>query len=132
MSVIAVSFTSSGSDVYNFVFDKFIDDTLPRTWAESTNFSFSVSGSAILTGPARSQRHIWAISSPVDNLTAANFDEMYKAWDLDRSAGLSVALGVVDQTFGDTLTTNAVFSTAPSYSKFGPFNMLVSFGLTEV
>lgn len=57
---------------------------------------------------------------------------MYMAWDLDRSAGLSVALGIVDQTFGDTLTTNAVFSTAPSYSKYGPANMLVSFGLTEV
>lgn len=132
MSVIAVSFTSSESDVYNFVFDKFIDDNLPRTWAESTNFSFSVNGSAILTGPARSQRHIWAISSPVANTVAADFDDMYKAWDLDRSAGLSVALGVIDQTFGATLTTNAVFSTAPSYSKFGGADMLVSFGLTEV
>lgn len=132
MSVIAVSFTSSGSTVYNFVFDKFTDDSLPRTYAETSNFAFSVNGTAILTGPARSQRHIWAISSPLDNATAASFDEMYMAWDLDRSAGLSVALGIVDQTFGDTLTTNAVFSTAPSYSKYGPANMLVSFGLTEV
>lgn len=132
MSVIAVSFTSSDSDVYNFVFDKFADDNLPRNWAESSNFTFSVNGTAILTGPARAQRHVWAISSPLDNATAASFDEMYMAWDSDRSAGLAVALGIVDETFGDTLTTNAVFSTAPSYSKYGPANMLVSFGLTEV
>jgi hypothetical protein len=132
MSVIAVSFTSSGSDVYNFVFDKFTEDSLPRSYAESENFSFSVNGAAILTGPARANRHIWAISSPIPVATAAEFDEMYQAWDLDRSNGLAVALGVIDQTFGDTLTTNAVFSTAPSYAKYGPAYMLVSFGLTEV
>lgn len=132
MSVIAVSFTSSEPSVYNFVFDKFTDDSLPRSYADSNNFSFSANGTAILTGPARTQRHLWAISTPLDNATAAEFDEMYRAWDLDRSAGLSVALGIVDQTFGDTLTTNAIFSTAPSYSKYGPANMLVSFGLTEV
>ncbi len=132
MSVIAVSFTSSESDVYNFVFDKFVDDTLPRAYAEANNFSFSANGTAILTGPARAQRHLWAISSPLDNATAAEFDEMYKAWDLDRSNGLAVALGIIDQTFGDALATSAIFSTAPSYSKYGPANMLVSFGLTEV
>lgn len=132
MSVIAVSFTSSESDVYNFVFDKFVDDTLPRSYAETVNFSFSVNGTAILTGPARSQRHIWAISSPIPVATAAEFDEMYKAWDTDRASGLAVAIGVTDETFGDTLTTSAVFSTAPTYSKYGPVYMLVSFGLTEV
>lgn len=132
MSTIAVSFTSSAPTVYNFVLDKFIDDTIPRSYAESTNFSFSVSGSAILTGPAYNQRYIWAISTPLVNATAASFDDMYKAWDADRANGLAVALGIIDSTFGTSVTTNAVFSTAPSYQKFGPAMTLVSFGLTEI
>jgi hypothetical protein len=132
MSTIAISFTSSASTVYNFVLDKFIEDNLPRSYAESNNFSFSVSGSAILTGPAYNQRHIWAISTPLANATAESFDDMYKAWDADRADGLGVALGLIDSTFGTSITTNAVFSTAPSYQKFGPAMMIVSFGLTEI
>lgn len=132
MTSIAVSFTSSTPVVYNFVFDHFLDDNLPRTYEGSANFQFSVNGSAVLTGPARSQKRVWAISSPLPKETAADFDEMYAAWDADRGSGLPVALGIIDETFGDTVTTNAVFSTAPSYSKFGPNSMIVSFGLTEV
>jgi hypothetical protein len=132
MSTIAISFTSSASTVYNFVLDKFVDDTIPRSYAESANFNFSVSGSAILTGPAYNQRHIWAISTPLMNATAASFDDMYKAWDADRADGLAVALGVIDSTFGTSITTNAIFTTSPSYQKFGPAMTLVSFGLTEI
>lgn len=132
MSTIALSFTSSGSTVYNFIIDKFLDDALPRSYSETANFSFSVSGSAILTGPAQRQRHIWAITTPMDLAIAEAFDEMYKDWDEDRSSGLAVALGLIDSTFGDAITTNAIFTTAPTYARFGPAYRLVSFGLTEV
>jgi hypothetical protein len=66
------------------------------------------------------------------NATAASFDDMYKAWDADRADGLAVALGVIDSTFGTSITTNAIFTTAPTYQKFGPAMILVSFGLTEI
>lgn len=132
MSTIAISFTSSAPTVYNFVFDKFMEDNLPRTYEGSANFEFSIGGAAILTGPPRSQKYIWAISTPVDLATASDFDEMFQAWDADRADGLAVALGIVDSTFGTSITTNALFSTAPSYQKFGPAQMIVSFGLTQV
>jgi hypothetical protein len=132
MSIIAISFTSSASSVYNFVFDKFLEDGIPRTYEASQNFSFSVNGTALLTGPARQQRYIWAISTILDDSTAAELDEMFQAWDIDRAQGLSVAIGLIDSTFGDTLNKNTVFSTPPTFQKFGPNHKIVSFGLTEV
>jgi hypothetical protein len=51
---------------------------------------------------------------------------------MDRATGAAAALGIVDQTFGSTVNASAIFSTAPSFSKFGPTHMLVSFGLIEV
>ncbi len=133
MSQIGVSYTpSGGSPVYNFVFSKFIGDELPRSYASSASLEFAVNGTVTMTGPAYKQKRIWAISSPMSNAQAAEFDAMYQAWDTDRGAGLSAAVGVADTTFGPTVTTSAVFTTAPTYSKFGPADKLVSFGLTEV
>jgi hypothetical protein len=132
MAVIAVSFTSSASDVYNFVFDKFFDTTIPRSYVESNTFSFSVSGTAILNGPAYRQKRIWAINSLLTNEQAEDFDEMYIAWDQDRSEGLNVALGLADTTFGPQINANVIFSTPPTYQKFDPRHMLVAFGVTEI
>lgn len=63
---------------------------------------------------------------------AASFDAMFKAWDTDRAAGLPAAVGVIDQTFGTEVSTSAVISTPPSYSRMSPTHMMVAFGLTEV
>ena len=57
---------------------------------------------------------------------------MFKDWDSDRALGLSTAVGVVDNCFGAEVSTSAVFSTPPSYSRLGPNNYIVSFGLSEV
>lgn len=132
MSTIGVSYTpSGGSPVYSFVFDKFSDGALPRQYTNNASFSFSANGASIITGPSYSQKLIWAISSPLSESQAASFDAMYRAWDADRAAGLPAAVGIIDNTFGSSVNTSAVFSTAPSYSKFGPTHMMVSFGLTE-
>lgn len=132
MSTIGVSYTpNGGSPVYSFVFDKFSDGALPRQYTNNASFSFSANGASIITGPSYSQKRIWAISSPIPESDAASFDAMYRAWDADRAAGLPAAVGIIDNTFGSSVNTSAVFSTAPSYSKFGPTHMMVSFGLTE-
>jgi hypothetical protein len=63
---------------------------------------------------------------------AALFDQMFQAWDTDRSNGIAAAVGITDQTFGSTVTTSAVITTPPTYNRMGPKYMLLSFGLTEV
>lgn len=133
MSQIGISYTpSGGTPVYNFLFSQFTDGALPRSYVDSAAFTFSGTGAAIISGSASPQKRIWAISSPLPTTEAALFDAMYQAWDADRASGLSAAVGIIDETFGATVNSSAVFSTPPTYSKFGPFYMIVSFGLTEV
>jgi hypothetical protein len=133
MSQIGVSYTPSlGTPVYNILFKQFADDTIARSYAASATLNFAVNGTATMTGPAYSQKRIWAVSAVVSKQTAADLDAMYRAWDQDRATGLAAAVGINDQTFGAAVVTSAVFSTPPSYSRFGPLNIMVSFGLTEV
>ena len=133
MSQIGVSYTpSGGSPVYSFVFDNFGDTVLPRNYQSSASFSQSASGSSIISGPAFRQKYLWVISSVIDESQAVSFDEMFHSWDADRSSGLSVALGVVDTTFGATVDSSAIITTPPTYVRMGPRFMLVSFSLTEV
>lgn len=135
MASIAVSFTpAAGAPVppYDFQFRNFGGNEMPRTYIDSTTFSPSANGANALSGPAYPQKRIWAITSMISTADAEYFDEMYRAWDADRAAGLPTACGVVDDTFGATVTTNAVFSTAPTYARSGPQYTTVSFGLTEV
>lgn len=133
MASIGVSFTpQAGSPVYSFVFRNFGGNEMPRTYADTASFTSSANGTTILGGPAFTQKRIWAISSLIPRAEAESFDAMYRAWDADRSAGHPVACGVTDDTFGPTVTTNVVFSTAPTFTRSGPEYITVSFGLTEV
>ena len=133
MLQIGVSFTpSGGSPVYSFVFDNFGDNALPRNYQSEASFSQSANGTAILGGPSYRQKYLWAISSLIPTSQAVQIDAMFQAWDADRSTGLPVACGVIDETFGPTVTTSAVFSTPPTYVRMGPRFTMVSFGLTEV
>lgn len=133
MSQIGISYTpSGGTPVYNFVFSEFSGADLPRTYQSSVTFNSSSNGAAIVSGPAFRQKYLWAISSPLTAAEAADFDAMFRAWDTDRSNGLSAAVGIIDQTFGDEVNSSAVFSTAPTYTKMGPNYFMVAFGLTEV
>ncbi len=133
MSQIGVSFTpSGGSPVYSFVFDNFGDNALPRNYQSEATFSQSANGTTILDGPSYRQKYIWAFSSIIPTAQAVQVDAMFQAWDTDRSAGLPVACGITDETFGAVVTTNVVFSTPPTYVRMGPQFTMVAFGLTEV
>lgn len=133
MSQIGVSFTpSGGSPVYNFIFDNFGDNALPRSYQGTAAFSSSANGTSIISGPAYRQKYIWALSSIIPTPKAAEIDAMFQAWDTDRAAGLPAALGITDQTFGPEISTSAIISTPPTYVRMGPQLTMVAFALTEV
>jgi hypothetical protein len=130
---IGISYTpSGGSPVYSFLFENFAPGELPRSYSNSTSFSFSANGSAIVSGSAGQQKRIWAISGPLPTSQAVSFDAMYRSWDLDRGNGLAAAVGIIDKTFGPDVNTSALITTPPTYARMGPKFVLVSFGLTEV
>lgn len=133
MSQIGVSYTpSGGSPVYSFVFDNFGDNDLPRSYQGNASFTQSANGASIIAGPAFRQKYIWVIASLITKEEAVSFDEMFQAWDADRSAGLPSAVGVIDETFGPSVSASAVITTPPTYNRMGPRLMLVAFSLTEV
>jgi len=130
---IGIAYTpQSGSPAYNFVVDNFQDSALPRTYMSSATFEKSTNGAVILGGPAYQDKYQWVISTLMETSDAESFDAMFRAWDTDRAAGHSVACGIVDKTWGTTVSTNAVFMTPPTYSYAGGYYTLVSFGLGEV
>lgn len=85
-----------------------------------------------MSGPANQQKRIWAISGPLLTAQAISFDAMYRSWDQDRGNGLAAAIGIIDQTFGPEISTSAVITTPPTYSKMSPTHMMVNVGLTEI
>jgi len=117
---------------YNFQLDNFGDNAYPRSYVNSATFDLSANGANILGGPAFRQKYQWVISSVMDTAIAQDFDIMFRAWDLDRGRGEAAAVGIVDQTWGADVSTNAVFVTPPVYTRMGPNLTLVSFGLQEV
>lgn len=132
MARLGLSYTANGGTVYNFILDNFGEDAYPRTYVSTASFDTSVNGTNILGGPARIQKYQWAVSSIVPTANASTFEEMFRAWDLDRSNGLAAAVGVSDETFGATVNTSAVFVTPPSYTWMGPGFTMISFGLQEI
>jgi len=92
----------------------------------------SANGANVITGPAFRQKYIWGIDAVVTKAEASAFEAMFQDWDSDRALGVSAACGVVDNTFGAEVSGSAIFSTPPTYSKFGPNNYALSFGLSEV
>lgn len=131
-ATIGVSFTPSGGAASQVIFDNFGGTDIPRIYSDLSSFSTSANGTSIISGPAYHQKYIWPISSVLTNADAIKFDGIFTSWDTDRANGLPAAVGVVDQTFGATVTTSAIFSTPPTYTRMGPAHTMVSFGLTEV
>ena len=132
MDAIAIAYSGSGGS-YNFVITNFGGNEMPRTYQESASYDLSANGASILSGPAFRQKYVWAISTIVPNADAYLLMGMFENWDTDRSNGLAAAVGIVDQTGpGADVSTNAIFSTTPSFTRMGPKNMMISFGLAEV
>ena len=130
--VIGISYTANGGAVYTFQIDNFGDNAMPRSYVGSVEYDMSANGASILGGPAYRQKYQWVISTIMRTTDAESFDTMFQAWDTDRSAGLTAACGVVDETWGPDVNADAVFITPPSYTYLGPELTLVSFGLQEV
>ena len=129
--IIGISYTGGGA-AYNFQIDNFGDNAMPRSYVGSISFDMSANGASILGGPAYRQKYQWVISTIMRTADAQDFDDMFRAWDADRAEGLTAACGVTDQTWGPVVDTNAVFVTAPTYTRLSPTLTLTSFGLQEV
>lgn len=132
MSTLGISYTEQGGTVHNFVLDNFGDFGMPRTYQSTATFDQSANGANILGGPAYRQKYQWVIATKMSKADAASFDAMFQGWDADRANGYTAAVGVNDQTWGPTVTGDAVFVTPPVYTRMGPQLMMVSFGLMEV
>ena len=132
MSQIAIAY-SSGLGSYNFVVDNFGGTDMPRTYQESAAYSQSSNGASILAGPAFRQKYQWVISTLTTPDSASLLMQMFEAWDEDRSNGLAAAVGLTDTTGpGSNISANAIFATAPSFTRVSPSITQVSFGLMEV
>lgn len=129
---IALAYTADDATAYNLVIHNFSDNAIPRQYNNTANFEYGLAGTTRLSGPAFKQKYIWVIDALIPETDAAILDSMFRAWDEDRSNGLSVALGLSDNCFGATIDTSVVFSTAPSYTYNGPSYRGVSFALSEV
>ena len=105
---------------------------MPRSYMGTISFDLSSNGASILGGPAYRNKYQWVISSLLSKADALALDALYQGWDTDRANGENAACGIIDETWGATVNTSAVFITAPSYVRMGPQYVLVSFGLQEV
>lgn len=134
MASITISYTAQhgANTAYTLEIVQFSGEDLPRSFQGGFNFSNSVNGTSILAGPSYQEKRVWAISSPLQDADVETLYNMFKAWDTDRANGLPAACGIVDNTFIETVSVNAVFSTPPSFTKLGGYGFQIDFGMTEV
>jgi hypothetical protein len=133
MAGLAVAYNAQyGGGSWNIVFTDFTSRDLPRTFENAAGFGRSQTGALIQSGPRYAQKYMWAIDCMVDSEQAVALEALYKAWDYDRAKGKSVAVGVTDATFGATITGQATFTTAPTFTYASPRKTIVSFGMTGV
>lgn len=130
---LGISYTPvAGTPVYDITITDFTDSSLPRTYIAEAGYSQSAGGTSILDGPAYRQKYLWTIAAHLTPAKAQELDSMFRAWDQDRSSGISAAIGLIDETFGATVNATALFSTPPSYVYVSPSVTMVAFGLSEV
>lgn len=85
-----------------------------------------------MTGPAYSQKKIWAIEAYMTPSEAEVVYNLFESWDSDRALGLPVACSIEDNTLFSQVVSSVVISTPPSFSEAGPAYFYVNIGLTEV
>ena len=134
MASITISYTAQhgANTAYSLEVDQFSGEGLPRSFLGNFSFENSANGTSILAGPSYQEKRIWAISTPLEDADVQTLYNMFKAWDQDRAEGLPVACSIVDDTFIETVSVNAVFSTPPSFTQLGGYGFLADFGMTEV
>ena len=134
MAGIAIAYSQQASPFaqWNIVFEQFTSTDLPRQYANTAGFSRSQTGALLQQGPRYSQKHLWTIDCILTTPKAYELDALYKAWDYDRSTGKSVAVGLLDKTFGPDLSATATFTSAPTFTYAGPGYTIVSFAMAQV
>ena len=134
MASITISYTAQhgANTAYSITLDQFSGDDVPRSFVGGFSFDNSANGTSILAGPSYQQKRIWSISVPVTQADTQVLYNMFKAWDTDRAEGLPVACAIVDNTFMESISANAIFSTPPSFSKLGGYGFIADFAMTEV
>jgi hypothetical protein len=133
MAGLAIAYTSqNGGGTWNIVFKEFTSSDFPRQWESAAGFARSQTGALVQGGPRYSQKYIWVIDCLMDAPEALLLNTLYASWDYDRSQGKSVAVGVTDATFGSLVTTQASFTTPPTFTYASPRKTIVSFGMVQV
>lgn len=133
MSTISIAYTTQdASATYNVSFQLFSDGSLPRTYLDSGGLENTVKGGIYYSGSMYPNKRVWAISSVLTDAQAQTLDTLYRAWDADRAEGYATVVGILDDTFGDSVDTDATITTPPTFSKFGVGHWTISIGLTEV
>ena len=131
MGSLSISYTSAAGTTYTVVASRFSGGDLPRSYLQQAKLDFTAQGAAIVGGPVRRQRMVWATTAFMTAAEAATLDDLFLAWDADRAAGRAAVVSVTDGTGpGSSITASALFTTAPGFSQAGP-EWLASFGLTE-
>jgi len=133
MSSIVLSYTTQDtSTAYSITFTQFLGNALPRQHLAQSAFNFSSRGTSIITGPSYIEKRIWTINTLLTRTQATYFETMYRQWDEDRSKGYPAALTIADSTFGSTVNTSVVISTAPTFNMINYNYWDTTLGLTEV
>lgn len=132
MADFGIAYSSSGGSSFNIILAVFAESSIPRSYSNESGMVPGLAGATLLTGPTYSQKRIWSISAVVTKIIALELDSLFRAWDQDRSSGISAACGVVDRTFGPDVSANAIFSTAPTFDYVSDNFIVASFGLMEV
>lgn len=118
--------------IYEITFRQFTNQQVMRTYQPTVSFQRSVSGTNVLAGPSEVSKFVWGVSGRTDKTIGLQLDEMFRAWSADRAAGLAAAVAVLDETWGDIGTRNAVFTTPPTFTYQNDNSVIAAFGLTEV
>lgn len=129
---LSLGYTSQGAIEYNVTFAQFTGEQIARTYQPVTGYSRSVTGAQVLTGPPTRAKYIWAVSASLDKASALVLDNLFRAWDLDRSSGIAAACSLLDSTFGPEISAEVVITTPPTFSYVSEHFVVIDMGLTEV
>ncbi len=129
---LTIAYSSQAGVAYNITFKEFDGREIARSYQSTASFDRSLTGTQILSGPPTRAKYIWTISAYITKEKALIVDELFRAWDLDRSTGLAAAVGVLDQNFGPDINGSAVISTPPTFAYYSESFISVTLGLIEV
>ena len=122
-------------DTYDVEYADFVDGALPRTFIATAALTRSVTGAQVLSGTPYATKYIWAINVVVTKEVALETMSMFAAWDAERANGTQPTVTLTDTTFGDSISSQAVLTTAPTVQRWGGAGSVlysVALGLTQV